>query len=432
MSASAAPMSQSDPRSSQPAVPKPRIAVVTAFLDKAYGTERTVIEWLSHMPDAFEIHVYSQRVEDLDAQRFMWHRIPALPGPGLLSFIWWFAVNHLRRAWDRYVRGLRYDFVYSPGINCFDADVISVRIVFAEFLRQAGDELAWSRVPLGDWPRLLHRKLYYRLIVALERRIYSDPKTMLVLYAKKTARDLERFYGRRDRLPVLYLGLDDATFNPARRAMLREGARRELGLAVDQFAVLLVGNDLRKKRIAVLLEAMGKMGDLPVRLLLAGREDPAPFEAMAGAAGVAERVQFLPARKDVDFYYAAADAYAGPSLEDPLCTAARRGDGVRSARDRLRREWNLRSHFARRGRHDSERCRRRRITRFRDSRVVPGSRIPRASRRESRRNRAAIHLGTQRPRPGAHFRGRHAAQGTIFRAHAPAGVVTPMLRTPAS
>ena len=309
-------MSQSDPRSSQPTVPKPRVAVVTPFLDKAYGTERTVIEWLSHMPDAFEIHVYSQRVEDLDAQRFMWHRIPALPGPGLLSFIWWFAVNHLRRAWDRYVRGLRYDFVYSPGINCFDADVISVRIVFAEFLRQAGDELAWSRVPLGDWPRLLHRKLYYRLIVALERRIYSDPKTMLVLYAKKTARDLERFYGRRDRLPVLYLGLDDATFNPARRAMLREGARRELGLAVDQFAVLLVGNDLRKKRIAVLLEAMGKMGDLPVRLLLAGREDPAPFEAMAGAAGVAERVQFLPARKDVDFYYAAADAYAGPSLED--------------------------------------------------------------------------------------------------------------------
>ena len=177
MSASAAPMSQSDPRSSQLAVPKPRIAVVTPFLDKAYGTERTVIEWLSHMPDAFEIHVYSQRVEDLDAQRIMWHRIPALPGPGLLSFTWWFAANHLRRAWDRYARGLRYDFVYSPGINCFDADVIFVRIVFAEFLRQAGDELAWSRVPLRDWPRLLHRKLYYRLIVALERRIYSDPKT---------------------------------------------------------------------------------------------------------------------------------------------------------------------------------------------------------------------------------------------------------------
>jgi len=296
--------------------PKPRIAVVTPFLDKAYGTERTVIEWLSHMPDAFEIHVYSQRVEDLDPERFIWHRIPTLPGPGLVNFVWWFAANHLRRAWDRYVGGLRYDLVYSPGINCSDADVISVHIVFAEYLRQAGDELAWSRISVRDWPRLLHRKLYYRLIVALERRIYSKPQTMLVLYAKKTARDLERFYGRRDHLPVLYLGLDHATFNPARRAALRERARRELGLAPDQFAVLLVGNDLRKKGIAVLLEAMRKLRDLPVCLLVAGREDPAPFQGMANAVGVSERVQFLPARKDVEFYYAAADAYAGPSLED--------------------------------------------------------------------------------------------------------------------
>ena len=28
------------------------------------------------------------------------------------------------------------------------------------------------------------------------------------------------------------------------------------------------------------------------------------------------RVKFVPPRKDVEFYYAAADAYAGPSLED--------------------------------------------------------------------------------------------------------------------
>jgi glycosyltransferase involved in cell wall biosynthesis len=270
----------------QQSLPKPRVAVVTPFLDKAYGTERTVIEWLSHMPDAFEIHVYSQRVEDLDAARFKWHRIPELPGPGLLNFVWWFAANHARRAWDRHVRGLHYDVVYSPGINCFDVDVISVQIVFAEFLRQAADDLRWSQVPVREWPRLLHRKLYYRLIVALDRRIYADPRTMLVLYAKKTARDLERFYGRRDRLPVLYLGLDHATFNPARRAALRDKARREVSLAPDDFAVLVVGNDLRKKGITVLLEALTQLRDLPVQLLAAGREDPAPFQAVARAASV--------------------------------------------------------------------------------------------------------------------------------------------------
>ena len=42
-----------------------RVAVVSPFLDKSFGTERTVVEWLSNLPDSFEIHIYSQRVEDL-------------------------------------------------------------------------------------------------------------------------------------------------------------------------------------------------------------------------------------------------------------------------------------------------------------------------------------------------------------------------------
>jgi UDP-glucose:(heptosyl)LPS alpha-1,3-glucosyltransferase len=37
---------------------------------------------------------------------------------------------------------------------------------------------------------------------------------------------------------------------------------------------------------------------------------------MARERNVEERVQVLPPRVDVEFYYAAADAYAGPSLED--------------------------------------------------------------------------------------------------------------------
>jgi glycosyltransferase involved in cell wall biosynthesis len=295
---------------------KIRIAVVSPFLDKSYGTERTVIEWLSHLPDSFDLHIYSQRVEDLPANRFIFHRIPSIPGPGLLRFLWWFAANHASRAWDRAVRRLRYDLVYSPGINCFDADVISVHIVFAEYLRQARLELRPARNPIRSWPRLLHQQIYYRLIIALENRIYTDRDTPLVLYAKKTAKDLERFYGRRDRLPILYLGLDHEVFNPVRCAALREEARQQLDLAPNRFTLLLVGNDLRKKGISVLLDAMSQLRELPLDLLIVGREDPAPFRRMVQDRALEGHVHFLPPRKDVEFYYAAADAYTGPSLED--------------------------------------------------------------------------------------------------------------------
>ena len=295
---------------------KPRLAVVSPFLDKGYGTERIAIEWIAQLAGEFEIHVYSQDIKDLDLSKIAWHRIPKLPGPHIINFVWWFAANRIWRGWDRRFRGLRYDVVFSPGPNCMDADAISVHIVFAEFLQRARSELKFTRNPVSLWPKLLHRRLYYRLAIWLESRAYKNPETVLILIAQKTAKDLERIYGRRDRCVILYLGLDHTAYHPARRAALRGVARQQLGLADGRFALLMIGNDLRKKGIRVLLDAMQRLHDLPVDLLVVGREDAAPFRTLVLEKELDGRVLFLPPRSDVEFYYAAADAYAGPSLED--------------------------------------------------------------------------------------------------------------------
>jgi UDP-glucose:(heptosyl)LPS alpha-1,3-glucosyltransferase len=295
---------------------KIQVAVVSPFLDKSYGTERIIIEWIARLAEEFEFHVYSQDIKDVDLSKVVWHRIPKLPGPHLANFLWWFAANHIRRSWDRHVRGLQHDVVFSPGINCMDADLISVHIVFGEFFRRVKPELKLARNPVRFWPRLLHRKLYYRLIISLERRIYTGRANLLILIAKKTAADLDRHYARREGCVVLYLGLDHATYQPARRIALRAEARRQLNLSDERFAVLMVGNDWHKKGIRVLLDALVILRDRPVDLLIVGREDPAPFRAMVAEKSLVNRVRFLPPRPDIEFYYAAADAYAGPSLED--------------------------------------------------------------------------------------------------------------------
>jgi glycosyltransferase involved in cell wall biosynthesis len=295
---------------------KPRVALVTPFLDNAYGTERIIIRWITALADEYDIHIYSQRVQDVDLSKFTVHRIPSLPGPHILNYLFWYFANQIARAWDRAFRGLKPDIVFSPGVNCPDADVISVHIVFAEFVRQSAAELQFSRSPVSAWPRLLHRRLYYKLIIFLESRVYRQNSNYLVLIANKTAADLKRFYHRTERCLVLYLGLDHAIFNEARRLAGRDKARSELRIGVDEYVVLLVGNDLRKKGIRALIEAMARLRDSRVKLLVATRDDVAPFAAAARDAGVEERVRFCPPRKDVDFFYAAADAYAGPSLED--------------------------------------------------------------------------------------------------------------------
>lgn len=299
-----------------PETPRLRLAVVSPFLDKQHGTERRVVEWISHLAGEFEIHVYSQRVEDVDRSQITWHRIPKLPGPHLFNFLWWIAANHLWRAWDRRVRGLRHDVVFTPGCNCLDADAVSVHIVFAEYARKLEEELRVARHSVRSWPRLLHRKLYYKLAVFLERRTYARPDISLILIAKRTAAELERFYGRRRACAVVYLGLDHQVFNSERRMALREEARSALGLSPDRFAVLLVGNHWHNKGVPVLLEALEQLRGLPVDLLVVTNEDRAPLLGAIAEKSLEGRVHLLPPRKDVEFYYAAADAYAGPSLED--------------------------------------------------------------------------------------------------------------------
>jgi UDP-glucose:(heptosyl)LPS alpha-1,3-glucosyltransferase len=295
---------------------KPRLAVVSPFLDKRHGSERITIEWLSHLPDEFDIHVYSQRVDDFDESKFTWHRIPKLSGPHLLNFLWWLAANRLWRYWDGRFRGLRHDLVFSAGANCLDADAICVHIVFAEYTRQVRGGMSFLRNPLWEWPRLLHRRLYYGISILMEGRVYKNCETKLIVYSRKTARELKQFYGRTDRIPVLHLGLDHSVFNTTVRAALRGRAREELKLAENQFTLILVGNDWRNKGVPVLLDALAHLRDLPVVLLIVSREDQSSCRGLITEKKLDDRVLFLPPRKDIEFYYAAADAYAGPSLQE--------------------------------------------------------------------------------------------------------------------
>ena len=295
---------------------KPRLVVASPFLDKRHGTEMCLAEQLERLAGEYEIHLYSERVEDIDLSKIKWHRVHVPPGPHIFRYVWWLLANHTCRWIDRRLRGLDPDVVYSPGVNCVDADVIAVHIVFAEFQEQVRDELKLRRNPLQSWPVLLHRRMYYRLCEFLERRVYRNDRVTLVAVSGKTARAVMNFCGRKGPVDVVYNGLDMERFNPFRRAAMRVSARATLGLPEDAFVVLLVGNDWKKKGLPHLLEAAGRLGDPHLRILVVGRDTAAPYQGMIRRLGIAEQVSFFHSRPDIEFYYAAADAYAGPSLDD--------------------------------------------------------------------------------------------------------------------
>src|SRR5271156_5966661 len=122
-------------------IAKPRIAVISPFLDKRHGTERCVAEQIERLTDDYEVHLYSNHVQDLNLSKITWHKTGRHLKPNLLSYIWFLIANHASRAWDKKFHNLEFDIVFSPGINCFDADIIAVHIVFAEYYRLAHQDL---------------------------------------------------------------------------------------------------------------------------------------------------------------------------------------------------------------------------------------------------------------------------------------------------
>jgi UDP-glucose:(heptosyl)LPS alpha-1,3-glucosyltransferase len=163
---------------------------------------------------------------------------------------------------------------------------------------------------------ILHRRIYYALISQLERMIYGREKGVLAPVSRKTAQDISELYGRSRNVVVINNGVDDIRFSPSGRSQQRAAARSELNLEANECGVLLIGNGWKNKGLPCLIEAISLIKDRSVRLLVVGNDSPVPYEEAIRRLGMTGSVNFLPTRPDVEFYYAAADIYASPSIED--------------------------------------------------------------------------------------------------------------------
>jgi UDP-glucose:(heptosyl)LPS alpha-1,3-glucosyltransferase len=304
-----------------------RLAVVSPFVDRRHGTERALAELLERLARQYhcQIHLFSQCVEDLvlddpavpraaEAGAVWWHKVPSVGGPHLLKFVTWIAANGFLRWYYRIFRNTSFDLVLSPGINCLNADAVIVHALFHRLRELARQETDNSSTPTG-FLRRLHRRAYYGLLAALERRVYSDRNVSLAAVSQRTADLLAQYFQRRD-VRVIPNGVDGEQFCVAARIARRCEARGRRNFRDSDCVLLLIGNDWRVKGVPAILTAMAAAPALPLRLLVAGNDAADAFREMAKHLGILDRCQWEPPRGDVIDLYAAADIYVSPSRED--------------------------------------------------------------------------------------------------------------------
>jgi UDP-glucose:(heptosyl)LPS alpha-1,3-glucosyltransferase len=309
-----------------PGISDLRLAVVSPFVDRRHGTERALTSLLEQLSGEFhcEIHLYAERVDDLalsadgdplpSTGSITWHTVPAVPGPHIFKFLFWMTANTILRWWHRVSRGLRFELVLSPGINCLDADVVVVHAVFCR-LRELARQESMSGSRGSSHARGLHRRLYYFVLTLLERIVYSNRKTALAAVSQRTARLLAQYFHRND-VAVIPNGIDAVQFSVPARLAMRQGARFRRKLSKEELVLLLIGNDWRAKGVPEVLAAMAKIPDLPLRLIVVGSDVATSFQQEAERLRVADRCRWESPRSDVIDFFAAADMYVSPSKED--------------------------------------------------------------------------------------------------------------------
>src|SRR5205085_967032 len=111
------------------------------------------------------------------------------------------------------------------------------------------------------------------------------------------------------RLQTLFNGVDISRFDPSIDTQAADHLRVRLGLSQDQIIALIIAQDFERKGLREAIEALARIHDPRLTLLVVGKQDPARYRAQAESLGVPKHVIFAGPTPDPRPYYQLADFF---------------------------------------------------------------------------------------------------------------------------
>ncbi|WP_022854796.1 glycosyltransferase family 4 protein [Thermodesulfobacterium thermophilum] len=146
--------------------------------------------------------------------------------------------------------------------------------------------------------------LRYKILLTFEKKALVNAKKVVSLFC--LGKELiKQFYPEvYSKTVVCYRGMDFKRFNPSLKK-LKTICRKEKGFREEDFLLLFVGYDAKRKGLSLLMEVLPELPER-VKLLVVGIE------------GIStKRVFFLGKTKEIEKYYAMADLFVLPTRYDP-------------------------------------------------------------------------------------------------------------------
>jgi UDP-glucose:(heptosyl)LPS alpha-1,3-glucosyltransferase len=219
---------------------------------------------------------------------------------------------------DRHLDSTRYDVVHAiaPVRRC---DFYHPQAgLAAEALASGHLKYEGLRAPLDKLATRLNRKRQF--VGSVERSLLEGPNAPTVLcvsdMVRRTAR--EHFPSLPEEKTVtLFNAVDPDRFDPAARPEAGKEVRLRFGIGDEKVVALVVAQDFKRKGVRPAVEALARVKDERLVLLVVGKPDARPYQELAERLGVARRVIFAGPTNDTYGSYQAGDFFVLPTWHDP-------------------------------------------------------------------------------------------------------------------
>ncbi|MDL2275186.1 glycosyltransferase family 4 protein, partial [Desulfosarcina sp. OttesenSCG-928-G10] len=157
-----------------------------------------------------------------------------------------------------------------------------------------------------------------QVLSLLEKRIFEKNGAQFILAISNLVKTqiLSHYHVPPEKIVVIYNSVDTKRFNPDRVSGFKNKIRSQFQIKPTEKLLLFLGNDFARKGLMTLLQALVKLKDQPVMLMVAGSDPPGWYLRFASGHGIGEKVRFIGYHAHPEHLYAAADLFVLPTSDD--------------------------------------------------------------------------------------------------------------------
>lgn len=282
-----------------------RIAVLIRHYTRIGGAERYCVELTERLAEQHEVHLFCQAIEAEPHPDIIVHNIPK------------------KREKPRYINQLefsrltrlategQFDIVHSHDmVTHANVQTLHVPCVLSRYTEISGIKKILRYLNTAISPRML------AYLWLEKKQIRSKNQRQIIAVSEFLARNIIRSYPDIvNNINIAYPGIQIAHSENTQIAQ-RNLQREALHIQDNDFVILFVANDYKRKGLLVILEAIKQLNNPQLHLVVAGDDNPEKFSKQVETSGLSKQVHFIGKCNNMHDLYPVADVLVHPTLAD--------------------------------------------------------------------------------------------------------------------